>query len=106
MGRKDLWQVDYFNDKERFADMINGTMFHGTTIMKFIPVITLILYLGKEEAWDGARTLYDLLKIDEELKTFVNNYKINLFDYHEEKDFSKFRTDNRFLFELLSLYII
>ena len=196
MGRKDLWQSDYFDDKERFADMINGAMFHGVTIMKpeeleeadsklvhheksgetvsvirdkvykwkgkyvsicvlenqsyvdyrmvfrvmleeavsyikqqkrafqkwkesgykfkgneflsqmrkeekFVPVITLILYLGKEEAWDGARTLYELLEIDEELKPFVSNHKINLFDYHDEKDFSRFKTDNRFLFELL-----
>ena len=69
---------------------------------KFIPVITLILYLGKEEAWGGARTLYELLEIDEELKPFVSNHKINLFDYHDEKDFSRFKTDNRFLFELLS----
>ena len=29
MGRKDLWQSDYFDDKERFADMINGAMFCG-----------------------------------------------------------------------------
>ena len=69
---------------------------------KFIPVITLILYLGKDETWDGAKTLYELLEIDEELKPFVTNHKINLFDYHNEKDFSRFRTDNRFLFELLS----
>ena len=29
MGKKDLWQSDYFDDKERFADMINGVMFDG-----------------------------------------------------------------------------
>ena len=69
---------------------------------KFIPVITLILYLGKEEAWDGAKTLYELLEIDEELKPFVTNYRINLFDYHDFKDFSIFKTENRFLFELLN----
>ena len=29
MGKKDLWQSDYFDDKRRFADMINGTLFKG-----------------------------------------------------------------------------
>ena len=195
MGRKDLWQSDYFDDKERFADMINGGLFKGETVVKpeellqadsgmvyhekngeavsvirdkvykwkgkyisicvlenqsyvdyrmvfrimleeavsyikqqkktfkkwkaagykfkgneflsqmrkeekFIPVITLVLYLGKE-AWDGAKSLYEMLEIDEGMKPFVTNYKINLFDYHECKDFSGFRTENRFLFELL-----
>lgn len=69
---------------------------------KFAPVIPLIIYLGKDEAWDAATTLYELLDIDENLKPFVNNYKINLYDYHDSKDFSKFKTENRFLFELLS----
>lgn len=197
MGKKDLWQCDYFDDKGRFADMFNGVMFQGNPVMKeeeleeadsklvhheesgeavsvirdkgykwkgqhvsicilenqsyvdyrmvfrvmleesvsyikqqkkvfkkwkesgykfagdeflsqmrkeekFMPVITLILYLGKEKAWDGAKTLYELLRINEELKPFVTNYRVNLFDYHDEQDFSRFRTDNRFLFELLS----
>jgi len=65
-------------------------------------VITLVLYLGKEEEWDGAKTLYELLEIDEELKPFISNHRINLFDYNECKDFSCFQTENRVLFELLS----
>lgn len=197
MGRKDSWQSDYFDDKGRFADMINGAMFHGKQVMiveeleevdsklvhheksgeavnvirdkvykwkgqyvsicvlenqsyvdyrmvfrvmleealsyikqqkrayrkwkdvgykfegneflsqmrkgeKYIPVITLILYLGRGEAWDGEKSLYELLEIDEELKPFVTNHKLNLFDYHDYKDFSQFKTENRFIFELLS----
>ena len=34
MGRKDLWQSDYFDDKRRFADMINGAFFKGEQIIK------------------------------------------------------------------------
>ena len=68
---------------------------------KFAPVIPLIIYLGKDEKWDAATSLYELLDIDDTLKPYVNNYKINLYDYHKEKDFSKFKTENRFLFELL-----
>ena len=198
MGKQDLWQSDYFDDKRRFADMFNGALFDGNQIMKaedldeadsnlvyhekegnahnvirdkvykwngchasicilenqsyvdyrmifrvmlsetinyfkqqkhkyrkwkelgypfddkheflskmrkdeiFIPVITLVLYLGKDKEWDGAKFLYDLLDINDELKPFVTNYKINLYDYHEHTDFSKFVTENRVLLELLT----
>ena len=159
MGKKDLWQSDYFDDKRRFADMINGTLFKGKNFSilvlenqsyvdyrmvfrvmleeslsyikqqkrayqqrkkegykftqdeflsrmrkgeKFVLVITLVLYLGKEKPWDGAKSLYDLLEIDEEWKPFINNHEINLFDYHNYNEFSQFNTENRFVFELLS----
>ena len=68
---------------------------------KLLPVIPLVLYMGKNECWDGAVSLYELLDIDEDLKPYANNYKINLYDYHRESDFSKFKTENRILFELL-----
>lgn len=32
---------------------------------KFMPVITLVVYCGREHPWDGARCLHDLLKIDD-----------------------------------------
>lgn len=197
MGKKDLWQSDYFDDKTRFADLFNGVLFHGKEIIKstelddvdstivhhfqnqspvkiicdkvrkwngqylsvlilenqsyidygmvlrvireesatyetqrkhffreakrkkykftsheflsgmkkdqkFTPVITLILYLGTEQKWEGAKTLYELLDIDDVLKPFVMNYRLNIFDYHEQEDFSVFKTENRLLFELLS----
>jgi len=57
-------------------------------------VITLILYLGTEEIWDGAKTLYEMLEIGEEWKPFVTNHKLNIFDYHECKDFSMFKTES------------
>lgn len=69
---------------------------------KYTPVITLILYLGTGQEWDGAKSLYEMLEIKEEMKPFVTNYKLNIFDYHEYKDFSIFKTENRIIFELLS----
>lgn len=69
---------------------------------KFIPVIPLILYLGKDTAWDAATTLYELLEIDDKLKPFVNNYKLNFYDYHEDTNFSRFKTENKLLFEILA----
>ena len=69
---------------------------------KFVPIITLVLYMGTDQPWDGARSLHELLEIDERLKPFVNDYKLNLYDYHEHQDFSVFKTENRILFEALS----
>ena len=69
---------------------------------RFVPVITIVIYYGTDEKWDGARCLYDMLEIDKELEPFVTNYKLNLFDYHDCKDFSVFKTENEMLFELLS----
>ncbi len=69
---------------------------------KFVPIITLVLYLGTGEKWDGAVCLYDLLDMDDKLKPFITNYKLNLFDYHTCEDFSVFQTENRVLFEVLA----
>ncbi len=69
---------------------------------KFVPIITVLLYFGKERPWDGAKSLHDLLDMEEEIKPFVNDFKLNLFDYHEDKDFGRFKTENRLLFEMLS----
>ncbi len=68
----------------------------------FIPVITIVIYFGKDKKWDGARCLYEMLDIGENIKPFVTNYRINLFDYHEHEDFKVFQTENRELFEMLS----
>ena len=80
---------------EYLSGMMKEQVFH--------PVITLVLYLGEEKPWDGKTQLHHLLLIPEELKPWVSNYKINLYDYHDHDDFSLFKTENRLLLELLSL---
>ncbi len=49
---------------------------------KFTPVITMIVYYG-EKPWDGAVSLHEILNIPEELKAFVNDYKILLVEARE-----------------------
>lgn len=88
------WKIENTDTKNFMSSMYPGQI--------LLPVVTLVLYIGKEGFWDCARELYDLLQIGEELKPFVNNFKINVYDYHKEKDFSIFKTENRLLFELLS----
>ena len=43
------------------------------------PVVTIVLYFGKTP-WTKPLSLYDVLKISDNLKPFVNDYKINLID--------------------------
>ena len=197
MGQVDLYQSDFYEDKNRFADVFNGVLFNGKDVMspeeleiedsvmvsfrseiagkkvicdkvrkwrgryvsifvlenqsyvdyrmvlrvmeaevigydnqrkemnrrnqeegikltgdeypsgmkkeqKLVPIITLVLYMGQDKLWDGARSLYEMLELEDELKPFVNDFKLNLFDYHEWKEFSRFKTANRLLFEALS----
>ena len=49
---------------------------------KFVPVITVILYYGEKE-WDGAKSLHEMLEIPEELKAYVNDYKMLLVEAQE-----------------------
>lgn len=66
---------------------------------KFTPIITLVVYCGAEHGWDGAKCLHDLLDIDEEMKEYVTNYKLNLYDCHDHDTFAEYRTGLRQLFE-------
>ena len=105
-------EVKGYDEQRKEANRKNreaGIKFEGDECLsgmkkgqKLVPVITLVLYLGQDKLWDGARSLYEMLEMEEELKPFVNDFKLNLFDYNECKDFSKFKTENRLLFEALS----
>lgn len=44
---------------------------------RFTPVITIVVYYG-EKPWDGALSLHGMLNIPEEMKKFVNDYKMML----------------------------
>ncbi len=200
MGRSDDYQFDYLDDNNRFADQVNGALFHGRQVVKpdelesadmqavylgkeagrrknyktvvdktrmwrgrlihilaienqtyvdyhmvlrnmlteclnyqkqwkqkraahkkeadlkigtdeymsgmaknerFIPVITLVVYCGTEHPWDGARCLHELLEIDDEVREFVTNYRLNLYDCHEHDTFDEFHTGLRQLFEVV-----
>lgn len=68
---------------------------------KFTPIITLVVYCGTEHGWGGAKCLHDLLDIDDEMKEFVSNYKLNLYDCHEHDTFDEYHTGLRQLFEVI-----
>ena len=51
---------------------------------KFTPVITIVVYYG-EKPWDGAVSLHGMLNIPEEMKAFVNDYKILLVEARDHR---------------------
>lgn len=71
---------------------------------KFIPVITIVVYYGKEKSWDGARTLFELLDMEgkeEKIIPYISNYHLNLFDFHEYDNFGQFHSELQQFFEFL-----
>ena len=66
---------------------------------KFTPIITLVVYFGTEHPWDGARCLYELLNIDEEMKEYITNYRLNLYDCQAHDTFEEYHTGLRQVFE-------
>ena len=67
------------------------------------PVITIVLYFGKTP-WKKPLSLYDVLKISDELKPFVNDYKINLIDVSRltGEQVEKFTSD----FQIIADYFV
>ena len=67
------------------------------------PVITLVLYLGYEKRWNCPKTLFEILDIDEDIKPYVNDFKINLFEiaYLDREKIDLFKSDFRILADYL-----
>lgn len=71
---------------------------------KRYPVVTLVLYFGTEERWNTNKTLYGCFEnIPEKLKTFVNNYKINVFNiaWLSPETIGMFKSDFKYIAEFL-----
>ncbi len=64
---------------------------------KRFPVITLVLYFGYKKRWQAPTTLYECLEIPAELKPYVNDYKMNLFEiaYLSDEQVQMFQSDFR-----------
>lgn len=70
---------------------------------RFCPVLTLVVYYG-EAPYDGATSLHELLEWKEEtkeMKKYISDYHINVFDYHKQKTFEEFHSELQLLFEFL-----
>ena len=97
--RKEAYRIRRRNNKKFDKHEYLSRMKRG---QKFIPVITLVIYFGRERLWDGARNLHSMLDIGNDLRPFVNDYRLNLFDYHDYDNFEIFKTEIRLIFEALA----
>ena len=68
------------------------------------PVITIVLYFGYKSRWNQPTTLYEALDVPEELRPYVNDQKINLFEiaYLSREQVSRFKSD----FKIVADYFV
>ena len=66
---------------------------------KYYPVVTLVLYLGYKKHWNKPLTLYDCFQIPDDLKPYVNDYRINLFEiaWLSDEQLGMFTSDFKYL---------
>lgn len=59
------------------------------------PVATIVLYFGTKGKWSTPKNLFGCFYVPEELKPFVNDYKINVFNiaWLSNKTIDKFQSD-------------
>jgi hypothetical protein len=76
--------------KQEFLDKSNT---------KRYPVATLVLYFGTDSKWTAPKSLYECFDVPKELKPFVSDYKINVFDiaWLDDETISLFKSDFRFV---------
>ncbi len=61
MGKKDEYQFDYLDDNSRFADQINGALFHRRQIVK--PDESQMATTGAETGTGSMKTVVDKVRI-------------------------------------------
>ena len=100
-------QTDIDVDETKRVIGYDGAVYRGQVIGKGnkdnYPVITLVLYFG-ERKWNRNKTLYETLDISENIKPFVNDYKINVFEiaYMTPEEVEKFTSD----FKIVADYFV
>ena len=68
-------------------------------LKKNYPVATLVLYFGYKERWTAPKNLYSCFAVPDELKPFVNDYTINVFEiaWLDDKTIDMFKSDFKFV---------
>ena len=63
------------------------------------PVATLILYFGTDSKWTAPKHLLNCFNIPKELKPYISDYKINVFDiaWLSDETINMFKSDFRFV---------
>lgn len=70
---------------------------------KFIPVITVVVYYG-EKPWDGAVSLCEMLNIPQQMRKFLNDYKMRLVEARRN-NLVLHNMNNQDMFNLLEILL-
>lgn len=75
----------------------------GKTAPRY-PVVTLVLYFGYDRHWKTPRTLFECLELPEEIKPYVNDYRMNLYEvaYLSDEQVQMFTSD----FKIVADYFV
>ena len=96
---KQLRQLKRYHRSKR--DLRGDEFLSGfSRLDKVHPVITICIYYGKTP-YDGAKELYQMMDYEalpENLKPFLNNYKIHVLELQNFQDINRFKTDLREVF--------
>ena len=107
MGYYAAYQKQYVDNAAKYKTAKSLTEEEYLSKMKkddrLVPVITVVAYYG-EKPWDGAVSLHGMLHISEEMKPFVNDYRMHLVEARKN-DLKLHNINNRDLFNLLGILL-
>lgn len=91
-----------YRDQIRYEKDKDGKRYK---VLDRYPVVTLVLYFGYEKHWDKAKSIYEVISagsekvLDDVLRPFVNDYRINLFEiaFLTDEKVRAFTSDFRFV---------
>lgn len=76
---------------------------------RLLPVITVVFYCKSNKEWDGSKSLYDMLALDEDIpgfnkiKSLIPDYQLNVIEVDNIVNVDSFRTNLQHIFAMLKL---
>lgn len=100
---------DLEKEHRRKGDIFSGEEFLSgiSKSDKLKPVLTTVLYFGGGKEWDGSKSLYEMMDIDEEsedaerLREYLPDYKLNIIQAEQFENPEKFQTCLRHIFKMI-----
>lgn len=100
MLQKQVSEIAKSNRKQKLYSDNNEFLSGLLKTDKLKPIITVVIYFGSKK-WDAPRSLHEMLDADEETLKLVDNYHYHLIVPKEIKDFSQFKTDLKYVLQVL-----
>jgi hypothetical protein len=95
---KQCKRLENINKKGRTpAEFLSG-MRKGDRIN---PIINIVIYYGEKHNWDGPILLSDMMDIDEDLKPYINDYKIHVLNMRSAAKLPFRNKDNKDFFSVM-----